>query len=88
MCSGEYKVNGEYKVLLFDKSLNNGLLFYYLKCLDSEYLFLNLDFDISTTKLQEKLLEINQLKKKTSFSWYPEFEKFWVINFLKKTDNR
>ena len=40
------------KVLLFDKSLNNGLLFYCLNILGSDCLFMNLDFDTSTIQIQ------------------------------------
>ena len=58
------------------------LLFKYF--LNSEFLFINIDFDTLTTQIQRKSLEIHQLKDRVSFSWYAEFEKFRVINFAKR----
>ena len=39
-----------------------------LKFLDSNYLFIDLDFGTSATQIRQKLLEIHQLKDKISFS--------------------
>ena len=50
------------KVLPFDKASKNSLLFYYLNVLNHESLFINLDFDTSTSQIRLKLLEIYQLK--------------------------
>ena len=73
------------KVLLFDKSLNNGLLLYYLNIFRFWMAVYKLRFDTSTTQIHQKLLEIHQLKDKFSFPWYAEFEKFGMINFANKS---
>ena len=51
--------------------------------LDSESLFINLDFDISNSQMREELSEIYQLKDRISFSREADIGDFWVINFYR-----
>ena len=55
----------------------NALIF-----LDSESLYINLDFDTSATQIQSQLLEIYQVKDRISFLREADFgDQFWMINF-------
>ena len=54
--------------------------------LDSESIFINLDYDTSTSQIQQKLLEIHQLKDRVSFSREADFCDFGVDQFLQKSD--
>ena len=67
------------KQLPFDKPSNNIFLFYFFKVLDSKCLFIGLDFEILTTEIRQKLLEIYQLKDKMSFSREADFGNFRLV---------
>ena len=72
------------KVLLFDKLSNKRLSFYYLNVFRFfKSIFINLDFDTSTSQIRCKLLEIYRLKDRVSFSREADFGDFGVINFYK-----
>ena len=51
--------------------------------LDSENIFINLDFDTSTSQIRYKLLERYQFEDRASFSRETDFDDFGVINFYR-----
>ena len=58
-----------------------------LKSLDSTYLFIDVDLDISATQIRQKLLEIYQLESRISFSREADFGHFWMQRISRKAQS-